>query len=69
MFVPAISDARNGGSSTPLLDVNSGGEAAIIVALPAERPIHHEKRIGLPCYSEVTVQMSTQGRILTKRHC
>ncbi|HJT79804.1 MAG TPA: chromosome segregation protein SMC, partial [Chthoniobacterales bacterium] len=32
----------DGGSSAPSLDVMNGGEAAQILASPAERPIHHE---------------------------
>ena len=33
-------DKWKGGSSSSLLDVNFGGEAAIFLASPAERPIH-----------------------------
>jgi putative transposase len=35
-----LSEKAAGGSSSPLLDVNSGGEAAFIYHRPAERPIH-----------------------------
>ena len=58
-----VTKRRAGGSSAPPLDVNDGGEAAIISASPAERTIHPDADNLEQIIAELTRNLDNMGPV------